>query len=320
MTERDPPDVSRSTAFRFDLVRRRLTAIFVALLAWAGGFPVGVSAEGLAAEQPAHIVQLLELNGTFRAGRETADQVAGQLRIANPSMPAEVWTRFSQLVSDRDTLIELYVPIYSRHLSDEDVTAVLSFYTSPLGSRWREVLPLIAADTRQDAQQFIADVALELGEEGGETQVEGSKTGSNQLPGPRARDVEQLLRDSGALSQARVAMTDMLERIRNHGFAPDLPNSFWQSAQNKMTDENALLRLWTPAYARHLDAADVTALVAFYQSSLGERFVEAQAAIQKESVDAATQLSNRSARQAVREVLGPLPQWRLQNPAEPGKP
>lgn len=313
MTERDNSD-------RFNLVRRRLAELLLVLLVAAGGVPALASAESLPAEQSARIVQLLEMNGTFRAGRETAEQVAGQLRTANPSMPAEVWTRFSQLVSDRNTLIGLYAPIYARHLNDEDVSAVLAFYMSPLGSRWREVLPLIAAETRQGAQQFVADVALELGEEGGGPQIDPRKAGSMQATDPRARDVEKLLRDSGALSQARAAMTDMLERIRKQGLAPEVPDSFWRSAQNKLTDENALLRLWTPAYARNLSAADVTALVAFFQSPVGKRFVEAQAAIQKESVEAATLLSNRSARQAVREVLGPLPQWRLQNPAEPAKP
>jgi hypothetical protein len=96
-----------------------------------------------------------------------------------------------------------------------------------------------------------------------------------------------------------------------------MPDALWQSARDRLTDETALLRLWTPACLNHLSAADVLALTEFHESATGKRFVAAQAAIQEESMVAAAQLSNRSARQAVREVLGPLPQWRLQHPNSP---
>lgn len=318
-------DFGRSVAPReatphFNAMRCRLGALLLTLLVAAGAMAAESAPESLAPQQLEHIVQLLELNGTLPAARQTAEQVVSQLRTTNPSIPAEVWTRYTALATDRQTLIDLYAPIYGRYLNDENVLGIVAFYTSPLGSRWREALPQIAVETRQDAQQFVAGVALSVGDEGNAASTDEHSAGSNQAPDPRTQDVVRLLRASGALSQARAAMTDTLERIRNQGLAPGLPDTFWQSARNKLTDENALLRLWTPAYLNHLSATDVVALIAFYESPVGKRFVNAQAAIQQESVAAAAWLSNRSARQAVREVLGPLPAWRLQNPKKTGTP
>jgi uncharacterized protein len=166
----------------------------------------------------AHIVQLLELNGTLRAARETAEQVVNQLRAGNPSMPPEVWARYTELVTDKQTLIEAYAPIYGRHLNAEDVLGVLEFYTSPLGSRWRQALPQIAAETRQGAQQFVAGVAADLADQGsGAPATDAASVEASQPSDPRAQEVARLLRASGALGQARLAMTNTLERLRKQG-------------------------------------------------------------------------------------------------------
>jgi hypothetical protein len=74
--------------------------------------------------------------------------------------------------------------------------------------------------------------------------------------------------------------------------------------------------LWIPAYVHHLTDADVHALTEFYRGPLGGRLVAAMSAIQEESLRAAALLGRNAAKRAVREVLGPLPQWGLQHPPQ----
>jgi hypothetical protein len=79
-------------------------------------------------------------------------------------------------------------------------------------------------------------------------------------------------------------------------------------------NENDLLRLWAPAYVRQLSRGEIGELLSFYRSPVGVRYVAAIPAIQSESLGAGTRLGREAAKRAVREVFGPLPQWRLLHP------
>jgi hypothetical protein len=266
------------------------------------------------------IEQLLDLTGVLTAAAVTAQQAVGELHAANPSFPDEVWASYAARVSDRQTLTALYTPIYAAHLSEDDVGGLVAFYRSPSGTHLREVLPQIGQESRAAAQRFAGEIALD---------IDGAPDDSGGFPpGPRANShpprassdafaasVQVLLREAGTLAEAKTAMTDMLERLRRGPAADTVPSSFWGKAQARLTDENALLELWTPAYMHHLTEAQVHELIDFYRSPLGRRYVQAMPAIRAESLQAATVLANEAARKAVREVLGPLPQWKLQHPS-----
>ncbi len=268
----------------------------------AGSSPTSDSMPDLSAA-----TTLLDLLGVIAGTNAISRQMTDELRASNPAMPEAVWTRFAALTSERATLVALYAPIYVRHLSAADIDGLVAFYASPLGSRLRQALPQIASEAQASAQALVASIELE------------SEADPAVTPGvaedARSRAVQVLLHESGALRQARTGIAAVMNRLRASQSFQDIPPSFWDAVQRRLTDESVLLTLWTPAYVRHLSEADVAALIAFYRSALGKRYSEAQPAIQAESVEAATTLANRAARRAVREVLGPLPQWRLQHPA-----
>lgn len=76
----------------------------------------------------------------------------------------------------------------------------------------------------------------------------------------------------------------------------------------------SLATLWIPEYARAFSANDIRDLTAFYTSPLGTRWAAEIPAINADALAAATTLGNEAAKRAIREVLGPLPQWRLMHP------
>jgi hypothetical protein len=86
----------------------------------------------------------------------------------------------------------------------------------------------------------------------------------------------------------------------------------------RLLNEDDLLRLWTPAYVHQFTDAEIRGLIGFYRSAVGVRYVAALPTIETESLDAGGQLGRDVARRAVREVFGPLPQWRMLHPASPG--
>jgi hypothetical protein len=266
------------------------------------------------------IATLMDLTGMLSDAEAASQQVAAQLRADNPSIPPEVWTRYAALVSDRATLLALYTPIYARHLSEADVAALIDYHRSPASQHLREKLPQIKAEIQTASVQYAADIAQDLGDEPGRPSDRDRSTQSQVAIDERTRLVHTLLRESGVLAQARIAMGDMMARLRQGPTGNQLPPTFWARAEQRLTDESTLLRLWTPAYLNHLSVKELQQSLDFTRSSLGQRYVQAQPAIRAESVEAATRLANESARRAIREVLGPLPQWRLQNPATVPQP
>jgi len=92
-------------------------------------------------------------------------------RAANPRIPAVFWDRFLSLAQTRrDTLISMFVDIYSRHFSSSDVRQLLEFYRSPIGRKMLAETPAIARESMLTGQawgaQLGADVARQLAKEG----------------------------------------------------------------------------------------------------------------------------------------------------------
>jgi hypothetical protein len=259
------------------------------------------------------------MTGVFARARAETNAVVEHLRADHPSVPAEVWTQFADRVADRDALESLYVPIYAKHLPEVDVRNVVAFYRTPTGAHLLEVTPKIQDESRAAAQVWATEIAIDLlgatdDHEGPKASAAAPQVPASGLSPARAAAVHELLRASGTLSGARQIMVGMLERLRQGPQADTLPPTFWDEARQRLTNEDDLLRLWTPAYAHHLTDAEIHGLVRFYRSPVGTRFVAALPAIREESLTAGAQLGRDAAKRAVREVLGPLPQWRMQHP------
>jgi hypothetical protein len=274
-----------------------------------------------ATSYPAAYEQLLETIGVFAEARASAQTLVGRLSEDNLSVPPGVWTSFAEKISDRSTLVPLYVPIYAKHLTEADAEGLLAYYRSAPGQRWLQVQPSIQQESRAASEKWAGTIAAEL--LGGDARKDDSTAGGTGATdvGARLAAIRQLLTVSGSLDQSRHTMNLLIDRLQQATPASGVSGSFWDRARARITDERSLLQLWTPAYAHYLSDEDVRAMIAFYESPLGRRYVAVLPVIRSETLDAATTLANTAARRAVREVLGPLPQYRLMHPdsSEPAK-
>ena len=92
-------------------------------------------------------------------------------RAANPRIPAVFWDRLSALVHARsDSLATMFVDIYNRHFSADDLKQLLEFYRSPTGRKLLAETPAIARESYIAGQswgmQLGAEVARQLAAEG----------------------------------------------------------------------------------------------------------------------------------------------------------
>jgi hypothetical protein len=245
-----------------------------------------------------------------------------QLRRENTKVPEEFWSNFASRVADEDTLISLYVPVYLHHLSQDDVCALSRFYRTALGAHLPHAGPEIQEATRDAAQAWASTIAVDLLGSVGDSRIPNGPQPPRSAPPTQPEDertvaIHELLRQSGDLAAAQRMMGATLDRLRQGPQLISLPPSFWDDARKRLLNEDDLLRLWTPAYVHQFTDAEIRGLIGFYQSAVGAHYVAALPAIEAESLDAGGQLGRDMARRAVREVFGPLPQWRMLHPASP---
>ena len=75
----------------------------------------------------------------------------------------------------------------------------------------------------------------------------------------------------------------MIESFRK--ISPSIPEEVWSGIRKKVSGDDFVTML-IPVYARNLEEADVEALLAFYSSPAGQRFLAKQSTIIQESAAA----------------------------------
>lgn len=70
-----------------------------------------------------------------------------------PDVPADFWTDF-QKECDSNTFIDMIVPVYEAHFSDDEVKQLIAFYESPIGKKLAAAQPLIVQESMTVGQKW----------------------------------------------------------------------------------------------------------------------------------------------------------------------
>ncbi len=109
------------------------------------------------------IRKLLEITGSAKIGVQVANQVLNQLKMTAPNVPEEFWTEFKKDMSEQG-LIDLIVPIYDKHLTHEEVKALIKFFQTPAGKSYVKKLPAITQESQIAGQKWGRDIAMKVQE------------------------------------------------------------------------------------------------------------------------------------------------------------
>lgn len=137
-------------------------ALALALLSVGSAGAQTPSAEEAAALRQ-DVLKLLELTGSAKLGKQMLDQMLDSFKAMTPGAPAAFWDEVHREF-DPQTLIELVIPIYEKHLTHEDIKGMIAFYETPLGRKLIGVLPAIAQESMQAGQQWGLEVAKKVQE------------------------------------------------------------------------------------------------------------------------------------------------------------
>jgi hypothetical protein len=99
--------------------------------------------------------------------------------------------------------------------------------------------------------------------------------------GSKEQKVRKLLEITGAASMGKQVMDAMLDQFNK---MPNLPEGFIAKFREVATGQDLLEKV-IPIYLKHFDEESLDAVIAFYQTDAGRKFIKAQPAIMKESME-----------------------------------
>jgi hypothetical protein len=94
----------------------------------------------------ADIKRLLDLTGGARVGERMLDRLFEAERHAMPEVPESVWQEARRAFETRE-LVELIAAIWDRHFTHDEIRGLIAFYESPLGTRLREMQPVLLQES-----------------------------------------------------------------------------------------------------------------------------------------------------------------------------
>jgi len=111
------------------------------------------------------IKKLLEITGTANNVKLAMGNMIGIMK-KNPvykDIPTEFWDKFVQEINF-DEFIEMYVPIYDKYYSHEDVKGIVKFYETPTGKKVIQNMPLIMSESMSMGQKWGMEIGKKIAE------------------------------------------------------------------------------------------------------------------------------------------------------------
>lgn len=133
--------------------------LFASLTSGAG---VQAEPEGTGGDQD--VYALLEAMGSKTSAVQVIDALSQSFSQTNPDIPKTFWAEIKKSITS-DDFLKLLVPVFRKHLSSEDIKAMLAFYRSPAGKRVSQAMPDITRELMPVSQAWGAQIAQRIAAE-----------------------------------------------------------------------------------------------------------------------------------------------------------
>lgn len=114
--------------------------------------PMAHAAE-VAPEFRADILKLITLTKADELAYQVMSNMIHDFQKKLPNVPEDFWKKF---VDGKDQHVqafkEITLSVYARHLSADDIKGLIAFYSSPLGQKLIDKLPVITQESMQLGQ------------------------------------------------------------------------------------------------------------------------------------------------------------------------
>jgi hypothetical protein len=114
-----------------------------------------------AEKKEANIRKLLTLTDAKGVFKHAIDTQISAAKTNGIRIPPKFWDEVMKAI-DPDKFIELLIPIYDKHFSDEEIEGLIAFYETPLGKRLISELPPIMTESAAVGDKYGQEIANQV--------------------------------------------------------------------------------------------------------------------------------------------------------------
>ena len=108
--------------------------------------------------------RMFEVSGTENVYKSVITQVFGMFKQQYSQVDPTVWEELEAefMQTSMDEIVEMLVPVYEKHLSQDDLQTVIDFYMTDTGKKFAEKTPLITQESMQIGQAWGQKIGEEF--------------------------------------------------------------------------------------------------------------------------------------------------------------
>ena len=107
------------------------------------------------------IQKLLEISGAGKIGIQVMNQMMSNFKSSYNTVNQQFWDDFKNEVKAED-IVNLVIPIYEKHYSEQDIEQLIIFYKSPIGQKAIVVTPVISQESMVAGQQWGIEIGKKV--------------------------------------------------------------------------------------------------------------------------------------------------------------
>lgn len=115
-------------------------------------------------EYRATLEKMMNLSGALEVSKTMVPQMVSMMKQSAPGTADAFWDDFAAKWKTKfaDRMVELYVPIYQKYLTIDDLKELIAFYETPIGKKLAEATPKMTIEGMQLGQKIGMEMATEL--------------------------------------------------------------------------------------------------------------------------------------------------------------
>jgi hypothetical protein len=122
---------------------------------------IGISSFVYCQTKRQDIIRLLEISNTKLQAAQMFDLMLPNLKSMAPDVPLTFWTMIKSKL-EVDSFVDLFIPVYDRHFSHDDIKKLIQFYESPIGKKLLDLTPLIAQESYRIGEEWGQKLAFDV--------------------------------------------------------------------------------------------------------------------------------------------------------------
>ena len=115
-------------------------AVTCMVMLFALTLPVSAQRTNATDEYKETMKKIMKLSGASTTTDDFSRKLSSMMKFNAPEKDEAYWNEFTKKWKEKieNKVLEMYMPIYEKHLTLEDLKAVVAFYESPVGKRYAE--------------------------------------------------------------------------------------------------------------------------------------------------------------------------------------